>query len=125
MNLFPHDIPFTFASEINCTLQDGSTMHGVETATGLAPGATCGLRVNGTGSSVINWDNGAKTYVSYAFLGVTAMVSDEGSRVTKGQWSGSLVNGYHLLDGFSPLDCATPTGVRDANYSGVITFGIP
>jgi len=125
MGIFPHDIPFTFSSNIACTLADGSTMHGVETATGLAPGATCALRVNGSGSSVINWDNGAKTYISYAFLGVGMMVSDEGSRVTKGQWSGSWVNGYHMLQNFNMLDCATPLGVRDADYSGTITFGIP
>lgn len=113
-------VKFSFRGTLSdCHMHDGSVLSGVEYGSGVATGS-CMTRT-ATGTWTIRWSNGRQTVMRAEFNGAVNVISTSGE-VTKGLFTGWVMQDGHMLGGFDPTACMSASGVTDATYQGVLAL---
>ena len=114
------DFTFRFRGTVGpCLMSDGSIRKGTEYGAGRANG-DCALRT-ATARWTIVWDSGKRTVIDASFGGVLNVINTSGP-VVKGEFVGAMFEDGHLLSGFDPASCLSPTGVTKAAYQGAFSI---
>jgi hypothetical protein len=121
----PSAVSYTFTGSLSNCQSTGTATSGTISASGSGSDLTCASG-SSTGTATINWNNGNSTTESFTTTSTGALVTVQSTATSSTEpaiAAGDQGLAELVFQTQTPQDCAAPTGLTSASFSGQIGSG--